>query len=108
MEWSSVIPRRCTDRRRRPECVPLEVQVLVEDWRIEDNTVRPPSALGYRTPSQYARAWSINQPPLSHPMDHQPGSGHCDPTHGFGAVADRGGAMRSPPAPPRPTCEALW
>jgi putative transposase len=43
----------------------LEAQVLVEDWRIEYNTLRPHSALGYRTPAQYARAWTINQPALS-------------------------------------------
>jgi transposase InsO family protein len=43
----------------------LEAQVLVEDWRIEYNTIRPHSALGYRTPAQYARTWSINQPQLS-------------------------------------------
>jgi putative transposase len=43
----------------------LEAQVLVEDWRIEYNTVRPHSALGYRTPVQYARAWTTNHPALS-------------------------------------------
>jgi putative transposase len=43
----------------------LEARVLVEDWRIEYNTVRPHSALGYRTPAQYARAWTTNQPRLS-------------------------------------------
>ncbi len=43
----------------------LEARVLVEDWRIEYNTVRPHSALGYRTPAQYAQAWTINQPALS-------------------------------------------
>jgi transposase InsO family protein len=43
----------------------LEAQVLVEDWRIEYNTVRPHSALGYRTPAQYAQARTINQPALS-------------------------------------------
>jgi putative transposase len=43
----------------------LEARVLVEDWRIEYNTVRPHSALGYRTPAQYARAWTANQPALS-------------------------------------------
>jgi hypothetical protein len=32
--------------------------VLVEDWRIEDNTVRPPSALGYLTPTDYAKTWT--------------------------------------------------
>jgi putative transposase len=43
----------------------LDAQVLVEDWRIEYNTVRPHSALGYRTPTQYARAWTTNQLRLS-------------------------------------------
>jgi putative transposase len=43
----------------------LEAQVLVEDWRVKYNTIRPHSALGYRTPAQYARAWTINQPQLS-------------------------------------------
>ena len=65
MEWSSLIPRRCTDRRRRPECVPLVAQVLVEDWRIEDNTVRPHSALGYLTPTDYAKAWTTHHPERS-------------------------------------------
>ena len=32
--------------------------MLVEDWRIEDNTVRPRSALGYLTPTNYAKAWT--------------------------------------------------
>jgi transposase InsO family protein len=57
-------PKTVHDRRRRPECVPLEAQVLVEDWRIEDNTVRPPSALGYLTPTNYAKAWTTNHPEL--------------------------------------------
>jgi putative transposase len=35
----------------------LEAQVLVEDWRIEYNTLRPHSALGYLTPTDYAKAW---------------------------------------------------
>jgi putative transposase len=43
----------------------LEARVLVEDWRIEYNTLRPHSALGYRTPAQYARAWTTNHPALS-------------------------------------------
>jgi putative transposase len=43
----------------------LEAQVLVEDWRIEDNTVRPHSALGYLTPTDYAKTWTANQPQLS-------------------------------------------
>jgi putative transposase len=43
----------------------LEAQVLVEDWRIEYNTLRPHSALGYLPPSDYAKTWTINQPALS-------------------------------------------
>jgi putative transposase len=43
----------------------LEAQVLVEDWRIEYNTLRPHSALGHLTPYDYAKAWTINQPALS-------------------------------------------
>jgi putative transposase len=35
----------------------LEARVLVEDWRIEYNTVRPHSALGYRTPNAYRQTW---------------------------------------------------
>ena len=43
----------------------LEARVLVEDWRIEYNTIRPHSALGYLTPSGYAKAWTANHPELS-------------------------------------------
>jgi transposase InsO family protein len=31
----------------------LEARVLVEDWRIEDNTLRPHRALGYLTPDEF-------------------------------------------------------
>ena len=43
----------------------LEAQVLVEDWRIEYNTVRPHSALDYLTPTDYAKTWTTHQPQLS-------------------------------------------
>jgi putative transposase len=43
----------------------LEAQVLVEDWRIEYNTVRPHSAPGYLTPTDYATAWTTTHPALS-------------------------------------------
>jgi putative transposase len=43
----------------------LEARVLVEDWRIEYNTVRPHSALGYLTPTDYAKAWAATHPALS-------------------------------------------
>jgi putative transposase len=42
-----------------------EAQVLVEDWRIEYNTVRPHSALGYLTPTDYAKTWTAKHPALS-------------------------------------------
>ena len=40
----------------------LEARVLVEDWRIEYNTVRPHSASGYLTPTGYAKSWTANHP----------------------------------------------
>jgi putative transposase len=43
----------------------LEARVLVEDWRIEYNTLRPHSALAYLTPTDYAKTWTANQPALS-------------------------------------------
>jgi len=43
----------------------LEARVLVEDWRIEYNTIRPQSALGYLTPTDYAKAWTTTHPALS-------------------------------------------
>jgi putative transposase len=43
----------------------LEARVLIEDWRIEYNTVRPHSALGYLTPTDYAKAWTTTHPALS-------------------------------------------
>jgi putative transposase len=43
----------------------LEARVLVEDWRIEYNTLRPHSALGNLTPTDYAKAWTATHPALS-------------------------------------------
>ena len=43
----------------------LEAKVLVEGWRIEYNTLRPHSALGYLTPTDYAKAWTATHPTLS-------------------------------------------
>ena len=33
----------------------LEARIILESWRVEYNAVRPHSALGYRTPNQYAQ-----------------------------------------------------
>ena len=45
----------------------FEAQVLIERWRIDYNTIRPHSSLGYRPPAPEAiqLRWS-NQQPLSH------------------------------------------
>ena len=41
-----------------------EAQVLIEAWRRHDNTVRPPSALGYRPPAPEAVPRPASPPPL--------------------------------------------
>ena len=38
----------------------LEAQVLIEGWRIEYNIERPHSALGYKTPAEFAANWLTN------------------------------------------------
>jgi putative transposase len=40
----------------------LEAQVLTEDWRIEYNTRRPHSSLGWLAPATYAERWKAEQP----------------------------------------------
>lgn len=39
----------------------LEAQVLIEDWRIEYNTRRPHSSLGWLAPATYADRWRAEQ-----------------------------------------------
>lgn len=39
----------------------LEAQVLIEDWRIEYNTRRPHSSLGWLAPATYADRWRTEQ-----------------------------------------------
>ena len=34
----------------------LEARIILESWRVEYNTQRPHSALGYRTPNEYAQS----------------------------------------------------
>jgi putative transposase len=34
----------------------LEARIILESWRVEYNTQRPHSSLGYRTPNKYAQA----------------------------------------------------
>lgn len=35
----------------------LEAKVLLEDWRIDYNTNRPHSALGWLSPAEYVEEW---------------------------------------------------
>jgi transposase InsO family protein len=44
-------------------CTLTEAQVLIEDWRIEYNTERPHSSLGYLTPVEFHRAWTQRHQP---------------------------------------------
>lgn len=39
----------------------LEAQVLIEDWRIEYNSKRPHSSLGWLAPATYAERWKAEQ-----------------------------------------------
>ena len=39
----------------------LEAQVLLEDWRIEYNTKRPRSSLGWLAPAAYAERWEAQR-----------------------------------------------
>jgi len=82
----------------------LEAQVLVEDWRIEYNTIRPHSALGYLTRPTTPRPGPPPTPELSQRMDQQPDQGHQQPAdfwHGERQQAElTGQAAASPFAPP--------
>lgn len=43
----------------------LEAKVLIEDWRLEYNNLRPHSSLGRQTPTAYAQAWTNKQNQLT-------------------------------------------
>jgi len=45
-----------------------EAQVVIEQWRIEYNTKRPHSALGYRPPAPEAHSSLLPTPPMAQPM----------------------------------------
>ena len=40
----------------------LEAQVVIEEWRVEYNTQRPHSSLGWLSPAAYAERWKELQP----------------------------------------------
>jgi hypothetical protein len=68
----------------------LEAQVLVEDWRIEYNTVRPTAPWDI-APDPVRPSLDQHPPPLSYQMDHQTGLQSC--TLGFSAY-------QAPPSSP--------
>jgi transposase InsO family protein len=45
-----------------------EAQIVIEQWRVEYNTRRPHSALGYRPPAPAARSPLVPPNPISQPM----------------------------------------
>jgi len=45
-----------------------EAQVVIEQWRIEYNTKRPHSALGYRPPAPEAHSSLLSTAPILQPM----------------------------------------
>ena len=52
---------RVTDQRRLPTRARGATQVLIEDWRIEYNTKRPHSSLGWIAPATYAERLEAQQ-----------------------------------------------
>ena len=57
----------------------IEAQVLIEDWRIEYNTKRPHSSLGWLAPAAYTKRCEAQQHAgLSQAMVSRRGSGHQD------------------------------
>ncbi len=43
-----------------------EARVIIEDWRINDNTNRPHTAHGDQIPAEFAAAWTtINEPKVA-------------------------------------------
>ena len=39
----------------------LEAQVIIEDWRVDYNTKRPHSSLGWKSPVAYVQHWQTQQ-----------------------------------------------
>ena len=57
----------------------LEAQVLIEDWRIEYNTKRPHSSLGWLAPAAYTKRCEAQQHAgLSQAVVSRRGPGHQD------------------------------
>ena len=62
----SALKTQCFQDKLGDECLNRELfgnlheaRVILESWRIEYNERRPHSALGYRTPSEYARSATL-------------------------------------------------
>jgi len=55
----------------------LEAKVLIERWRVEYNTVRPHSSLGYRPPAP--EVWRVQLEPASATLQQLPTAERKDP-----------------------------
>jgi len=56
----------------------LEAQMLAEDIRIDYNTYRPHSSLGYLAPAKFAEQWRVREGRLSELVNSQSGAGQAD------------------------------
>jgi transposase InsO family protein len=57
-----------TPRRQIFETL-LEAQILAEDFRIDYNTYRPHSSIGYLAPAKFAEQWHVREAGLSELVD---------------------------------------
>jgi Integrase core domain len=74
----------------RPSPACWKPGVLVEDWRIGYNSVRPHYALGWLTPTDDAKAWATSHPELSERVDQQLGPVSITVGEGLGMSAATG------------------
>jgi putative transposase len=67
-------------------CSLTEARHLIESWRIDYNTVRPHSSLGYSTPEEFALNWSaaLEEPNISAAAPRQ-ATGRAAAIHGASA-----------------------
>ena len=81
--WQNAFGESFNDKFRG-ECLNLELfhsvaeaQVITEIWRIEYNTERPHSSLGYLTPEEFFTKWLTNDTsPVGALPPHPPGAAH--------------------------------
>ncbi len=54
-----------------------EAQILIEQWRVHDNTVRPHSALGYRPPAPQSIVPTVQRPTMRQQLNRTTRWGHA-------------------------------